>query len=493
MMHKIDWVNFFTKKLGQLKIAVVGDVMLDRYYYGEVSRISPEAPVPVTKVLSESSNLGGAGNVATNLALLGTKVYLAGLVGRDDNAGKFSDLLDSFGIDSSGLVISDNRRTTTKLRVIGSSQQMLRLDFEEPLSLTLAEEQQLKDWFLGLLKKGLDGLVISDYAKGLCSLAFCHWLIDIANEHKIPVLVDPKGYEWEKYQGADFVTPNVKEMGEAVKTSLVNKTEPVIVAARDSLSRYGIKSVLVTRSEKGLSYVSQQETFTVPAAAREVYDVSGAGDTVAAVFLAAVAGGLSCTDAAVLANEAAGIVVGRVGTYAIRRDELLTCLLEKEYQQEKTYRPLSWQEIDVLATGWRKQGEKIVFTNGCFDLLHSGHIAYLEKAATLGHRLIIGLNTDDSVRRLKGQTRPLVGELDRARVLSALACVDMVILFAEDTPEKLIELIRPDVLVKGGDYQAEDVAGRQFAGEVKIVDFEEGYSTTGVVEKIVRLVKEGKL
>ncbi len=492
-MNKPDSISFLTEQADKLKIAVVGDVMLDCYYYGEVKRISPEAPVPVTRVTGQSASLGGAANVAANLAFLGAKVYLGGVSGLDENRGKLLDLLNKAAIDSSGLITGQERKTITKLRILGSNQQMLRLDFEETGVLSPQEECSLQTWFKGLVANGLDGLVISDYAKGVCSSTICPWLIQKAHEANIPVLVDPKGSEWAKYQGADCITPNVKEMGEAVGRVLPNETLQIVNAARDAICQYGVASVLVTRSEKGLSFVAEEEAFTVPAAAREVYDVSGAGDTVAAVFLATLAGGLPSGEAALLANQAAGIVVGRVGTYAIRRDELLNEVLCEERSAGKKYRPLNRREVEMLAAGWRQRGERVVFTNGCFDILHTGHVTYLEKARALGDHLIIGLNSDNSVKKLKGETRPLVCELDRARVLSALGCVDAVVLFAEDTPEELLSAVKPDVLVKGGDYAVDEVAGRQYAGEVKIIDFEEGYSTTGVIEKIRKLVEGGKL
>lgn len=282
-------------------------------------------------------------------------------------------------------------------------------------------------------------------------------------------------------------------MCEAAGCQRDNDDNAVVEMARSARQQFNIGNVVVTRSEKGMSLVNGNKVLHSPAAAIEVFDVSGAGDTVAATLLAAVAGKVALEDAIYLANRAAGIVVAKVGTYPVHRDELLKDLLAEDRKQGRGYRTLSWQEIASLAATWKACGEKIVFTNGCFDILHVGHVSYLEKAARLGKHLIVGLNTDASVRRLKGETRPLVHELDRARVLAALACVDAVVLFDQDTPTELIEKIRPDILVKGGDYKPEEVAGREYAGEVRIIDFEEGYSTTGVVEKIAQMVKEGKL
>lgn len=485
--------TFLAEKIQNLKIAVIGDVMLDRYFHGEVKRISPEAPVPVTKINSIKSVLGGAANVAANLAHLECKVYMGGVTGDDENRRLLEKLMDEAGIDYQGLVKSTRRKTITKLRVLGGNQQMLRLDFEETGDLYPEEIAVLSQWLERLLDEGLDGIIVSDYAKGVCSDSFCQWVIRQGKAYHIPVLIDPKGADWSKYSGCDFITPNLKEMCEAAGCQRDNDDEAVVEMARAARDRFQIKNVVVTRSEKGMTLVSDTQTLHSPASAIEVFDVSGAGDTVAAALLAAAAGKLPLADAVYLANRAAGIVVAKVGTYPVHRDELLKDLLTEDRKQGRGYRTLSWQEISSLAATWKACGEKIVFTNGCFDIIHVGHVSYLEKAARLGKHLIVGLNTDASVRRLKGETRPLVHELDRARVLSALACVDAVVLFDQDTPTELIEKIRPDILVKGGDYKPEEVAGREYAGEVQIIDFEEGYSTTGVVEKIARLVKEGKL
>lgn len=485
--------TFLAKQIKNVRIAVIGDVMLDRYFHGEVKRISPEAPVPVTKINSIKSVLGGAANVAANLAHLECRVFMGGVTGDDENRAPLEKLMDEAGIDHSGLVRSTRRKTITKLRVLGGNQQMLRLDFEETGDLYPEEIVQLRRWLARLLDQGLDGIIVSDYAKGVCSDDFCQWVISEGHAYHIPVLIDPKGTDWSKYAGCDFITPNLKEMCEAAGCVRGNDDDAVVEMARAAREKYRIENVVVTRSERGMTLVGEREVLHSPATAIEVFDVSGAGDTVAATLLAGVAGNLKLEDAVYMANRAAGIVVAKVGTYPVHRDELLKDLLAEERKQGRGYRTLSWQEIASLAATWKACGEKIVFTNGCFDLLHVGHVTYLEKARNLGKHLIVGLNSDASVRRLKGATRPLVHELDRARVLAALACVDAVVLFDQDTPAELIGLIRPDILVKGGDYKPEQVAGREFAGEVRIIDFEDGYSTTGVVEKIAKMVKEGML
>lgn len=492
-MADLAVTNFLADKIQNLKIAVIGDVMLDRYFYGEVKRISPEAPVPVTKINRISSVLGGAANVAANLAHLECKVFMGGVTGDDENRQLLEKMMNEAGIDYSGLVKSQHRKTITKLRVLGGQQQMLRLDFEETGDLFPDEIVSLRAWLENLLDEGLDGIIVSDYAKGVCSDDFCQWVIAQGKAYDIPVLIDPKGADWTKYRGCDFITPNLKEMCEAAGCQRDNEDNAVVAMAMAAKDKFQIKNVVVTRSERGMTLVNNEEIIHSPAAAIEVFDVSGAGDTVAAALLVAAAGKLELADAVYMANRAAGIVVAKVGTYPVHREELLKDLMTEERKQGKGYRTQSWEEIAALARNWKACGEKVVFTNGCFDILHVGHVTYLEKARNLGKHLIVGLNTDASVRRLKGETRPLVHELDRARVLAALACVDAVVLFDQDTPTELIEQIRPDILVKGGDYTPEQVAGREYAGEVRIIDFEDGYSTTGVVEKIANMVKEGKL
>ena len=483
--------RFMQDGAAKLRLAVIGDVMLDRYYFGEVKRISPEAPVPVNRVKRAKNRLGGAANVAHNLARLGCQVALAGVTGPDSDRDELIRLLEEVGADASGLVVSAHRPTTTKLRILGAGQQMVRLDFEEPGILSEQEESDLRSWFTGALARGLDGVILSDYAKGVCTPAFCQWVIEACHAHEVPILVDPKGMQWEKYQGADLITPNVKEMGEAVGIDLVNEDATIADAAEEARALYQLGTVVVTRSEKGLSIIGPDTVAHVPTYAREVFDVSGAGDTVAAVLLAGVAGGLPVEASAHLANLAAGVVVARTGTYAISHEELSLALERRD--GHCPHKVMTRNELVQKVKQWRNVGETVVFTNGCFDLLHTGHVTYLEKAAALGDHLILGLNTDASVQRLKGETRPLVAEMDRARVLAALGCIDAVTLFDEDTPAELISQLRPDILVKGGDYTPEQVAGRESAGRVEIIPFEAGYSTTGIVQKIAQLVREGKL
>lgn len=492
-MNSQSVIELLTEKITHLRIAVIGDVMLDRYAYGEVRRISPEAPVPVTRVKRLTSVLGGAGNVAANLAGLGVQVYVAGMTGEDDHRRVLEKKLRELGVDYSGLIASPKRSTITKMRIIGARQQMLRLDFEEPGDLLPDEEQALLQWLRKHLDEGLDGIVLSDYAKGTCSDRFCQMVITQARAAHVPVLVDPKGSDWAKYRGCDLITPNVKEMCEAAGKIVSNVTPALVELAQQARETFDIRYVVVTRSEKGVTLVGKDDVITKAATAQEVFDVSGAGDTVASVLLAAISGKLSLADALELSNKAAGIVVSKVGTYPVHKEELLREILADSQPESFDYRPMTWDEMARLTRTWQQAGETVVFTNGCFDILHAGHVQYLQQAAQLGNHLIIGVNTDDSVRRLKGQTRPFNHETDRARLLASLRDVDAVALFGEDTPTELIKKIRPDILVKGGDYKKEEVAGREYARTVEILPFKEGYSTTGLVEKIVTLVKEGKL
>lgn len=486
--------KFLHNSLPNLRIAVIGDLMVDRYIFGSVSRISPEAPVPVNQVKKMKEVLGGAANVAANLANLNVHVFIGGVAGQDNHGDLLQDLLDSNGIDYSGVVISKERSTITKMRILGDRQQMMRLDFETVRNVDQQEAESLISWLTTLCQKGLDGIVISDYGKGVCTDTLLGQVFDLANRYQIPTIVDPKGAQWEKYDGATYITPNVKELSERVGYSIKNDDENIVAAAKEVLDTNNLQYIITTRSEKGISVIAKDgQVWHNPATQQEVFDVSGAGDTVVATMICSIAANLSMRTALHVANGAAGIVVSKVGTYPIHRKELIDLwmsLQEGKYIKKVFY---SWDEMKNLVQQWKNRGDIVVFTNGCFDILHRGHITYLQEAAQLGNHLIIGLNSDASVRRLKGDTRPLVGEEDRAYLLSALGCVDGVVLFDEDTPSQLLDIIRPNILVKGGDYKVDDVVGREFVDSVQILSFEDGYSTTNVVNKIANLVKTYKL
>ena len=486
--------NFLNNVLPKLRIAVIGDIMVDRYVFGKVERISPEAPVPVNRVEHVKSVLGGAANVASNLANLDCNVYLAGLIGDDDNARLLRRLLEEEGINGYGMVARTGHATTTKMRILGARQQMVRLDFEEVTPLNDEETAELATWLDGCISAGLDGIILSDYKKGVLTEKVASQIIETAKAAHIPVLVDPKGKDWTKYEGADFVTPNMKELSECIGRDVANEGAAVVAAATELLSQYDFKNLMVTRSEKGITVINKDgKVWNNPATAQEVFDVSGAGDTVAAAFLSAIAGHLSIRTGLQIANAAAGIVVRKVGTYPIHRSEMIKLWSEWQPPRWAPYRPLDWDQTAAKIRQWQGKGETVVFTNGCFDILHRGHVLYLQQAAMLGDHLIVGLNSDASVKRLKGETRPLVRQEDRAVIMSALGCVDEVVIFDEDTPHELLSVLKPDILVKGGDYKADEVVGREFVKRVEIISFEEGYSTTGLVNKIAQLVKEGKL
>lgn len=465
------------------KILVIGDVMLDRYYYGEVNRISPEAPVPVVKVCEERLSAGGAGNVAVNLVNLGCKVSIAGAIGDDSSASLLKEAFLSKGIDISGLILRDCP-TITKVRILGGRQQVVRVDFEEVSPLKRVEEEKVLDWFL----KEIDGsscVVISDYGKGFCTAGLCRFIVEESKRRKIPVVIDPKGPDWKKYEGAFLVTPNVKELGEAYGKSVPNLDREIEKAGSEVLNRYKLQNLLVTRSEKGMTLFEGESIYHIPTKAKEVFDVSGAGDTVVATLAACIATGKSLFESAKLSNIAAGVVVGKVGTAPITLSELEEALKNSSFKLSVESKIKSFDQAIELVRRWKRDGFKIVFTNGCFDLLHVGHIYSLEEAKKRGDKLIVGLNSDASVRRLKGEGRPLIPQEDRARMLAALEFVDCIVIFDDDTPEKLISLIRPDVLVKGGDYRVEEVVGREYAHEVYIVPLFKGYSTTSLIRKIL--------
>ena len=484
---------FLTNSLPTLKIAVIGDVMVDRYVFGDVSRISPEAPVPVNRVSSVKEVLGGAGNVASNLANLDCHVYLGAVAGVDDHGRVLDKLLIADGIDTSGLIYDNNRSTITKMRILGDRQQMMRLDFETITPITTDEEERLVSWLDGLCQQGLQGIVISDYGKGVCTPTLLQEVFRLAHTYNVQTIVDPKGADWSKYDGATCITPNVKELGESLGRVIPNEDASVIEAAKEVLGKLNVQYIIGTRSAKGITVVAKDgRTWHNPATQQDVFDVSGAGDTVVAMMISCLASGLSMRLALHIANGAAGIVVSKVGTYPIHRQELID--LWRSVRQLTASSPLyTKEEMKALIDKWQSMDETVVFTNGCFDILHRGHITYLQEAAQLGRHLIIGLNSDASVRRLKGETRPIVSEVDSAALLSALQCVDGVVLFEEDTPAELLAYLRPNILVKGGDYKKEEIVGRESVDEVAVLSFKEGYSTSDIVKKIAIMSKEGKL
>ncbi len=469
-------------KLNSIKgcrVLVVGDLMLDTYHIGGVKRISPEAPVPVVQVKRSYSVLGGAANVARNLIGLGATPQVVGVVGDDVNGEVISSMFAELNIDC--FLTTSDAPTITKMRVIGNDQQVVRIDFEQD-NATL--DKQVEATLIAQIEKRIahcDIVVISDYGKGLCSEELCHAVIESARLNGKAVVVDPKGTQWFKYRNATIVTPNIKELSEVFGAELRNEDAPLAQAATATIERYDLISLLVTRSEKGLSYVSSDENIVIPTEAREVFDVSGAGDTVVATLAAAMGAGLSISDSIYLANKAAGVVVGKMGTSPILFHELRAEISQRRLGGDKI---VSRENLDELLQLLREQHSSIVFTNGCFDILHRGHVTYLERAKALGDTLILGLNSDSSVRRLKGEDRPINDELSRATVMAALSSVDYVVIFDEDTPLELLKAIRPDTLVKGGDYAIEQIVGREYAAQTTTIPFVDGFSTTNVISKL---------
>ncbi len=465
---------------------VIGDLMLDRYFWGTVERISPEAPVPVVLLDHETECAGGASNVAANLAGLGIATRLVGFVGADDNGGRLQQAIQSLGIATQGLLQTPNHPTVTKMRILGGHQQMLRLDQESRTPYPATEIQALTDRALQQLAERPGVVILSDYAKGVLAEPLCQAVIHEARRLGIPVLVDPKGKDYSKYRGATALTPNRRETADACHIA-AKDTDALLAAAEGLRQSLALEFLAVTRSEEGISLLQEQQLTHIPATAKQVFDVSGAGDTVIATLAAGLLGGLTPGEALHLANLAAGVVVGKVGTAPISKAELLAAVTLAD-SQEQADKICDLAALLLRVAGWRATGKKIVFTNGCFDLLHAGHVTYLEQAHKLGDRLVLGLNTDSSVAALKGPTRPVIHEADRARVLAALEAVDAVILFDEDTPLNLINAIKPDVLVKGDDYAEQDVVGgtevKSWGGKVALVPVVPGRSSSNIIGKL---------
>lgn len=470
---------------GQRRILVVGDLMLDRYLWGEVRRISPEAPVPVLRLVRETEVAGGAANVARNLSALGLSVDLAGMIGDDQAGTRLLGLLRDAQVGTATVLASTARVTSTKMRAIASHQQMLRIDHEEDGPLPPALEDRLLAAVEPLLSK-VDGLLLSDYAKGVLTGALCQRLISAAVERGLPVLVDPKGRDFSRYRQATLITPNRTELAQALGQP-PEDLSALLAGAERLRAALELEAMVVTLGELGMALVDAKGVTRLPALAREVFDVSGAGDTAIAVLAAAQVAGLPLCDAVALANAGAGVVVGRVGTAQLETSELLAAMdhANAARQADKILTP---EALARRLRLWRDQGERIVFTNGCFDLLHAGHVSYLEQARHYGQRLIVGLNSDTSVREIKGPGRPVTSEADRARVLAALAAVDAVVLFSEPTPLRLIRDIRPDVLVKGADYRPEDVVGaddvERHGGQLVLIPLLADRSTSAIIGTI---------
>ena len=461
-------------------ILVIGDLMIDHYLWGSCDRISPEAPVQVVNVKKESSVLGGAGNVINNLVALGSVVDVISVIGNDSVANELKSLLEKIDVPTSNLVVENNRKTSKKSRLIASQQQVLRYDMESIDDINENSHKQI----IQTLEKNINkysSIILSDYGKGVLTTNLTKEIIKIANKNSIKVLVDPKGKDYSKYKGSYTLTPNKKEAMEA--TNIDIKDESSLIEALKSLkTQCELEVSLITLSEQGIAIFDDELTIK-PTVAREVYDVTGAGDTVIASIAFALGNNLDIKDAIYFANLAAGVVVGKIGSATTTLDEIY----EYEYSLHKsnsTSHIKTFDEIKTLSSKLHSQGKKIVFTNGCFDILHVGHVKYLEVAKSYGDVLILGLNADSSVRKLKGPTRPINTQDDRAYILASLESVDYVVIFEEETPYELIKLIKPHVLVKGGDYEGKEVVGQDIADELKLVQFVDGKSTTNTIKRI---------
>src|ERR1700733_11987640 len=468
-------------------VLCVGDLMLDEFVYGEVSRISPEAPAPVIAVQRTETNVGGAGNVARNIASLGARCIFVGLIGEDEAGGKLKAQLSQESLIESALVCDSERPTTRKVRFVSEhfSSHMLRADWELAKPAASDVEQKLIDAILPLLPRA-DIVLLSDYAKGVLTARVIRNTIDAARKLGKRVIVDPKSANFAIYRGATLLTPNRKEFAEATR-SRADSEKSIADAAHDAIQLADCEAMLVTQSEHGMTLVPRNgEAIHVPAHPVKVRDVSGAGDTVVAVLAVALAAGADWETALRVANAAAAVAVSKKGTAVVTSAELRRKILPHAYlaAEEKI---MATSELDTQLLDWRKQGLRVGFTNGCFDILHPGHVKLLTAARGACDRLIVGLNSDASVARLKGKDRPVQNERARAEVLAALEAFDLVVLFEEDTPIKLITQVKPSVLVKGGDYTREQVVGHEIVeangGEVVLVDVLPGFSTTTLVNR----------
>ena len=461
-------------------ILVVGDLMIDHYLWGSCERISPEAPVQVVDIAKETTVLGGAGNVINNLNALGAKVSVASVIGNDDNGTELLKMLKDIDVDTKNIITQNLRKTSKKSRVIAVSQQVLRYDKESKEDI---ENSSVSSIVNSLEEKisSFDVVILSDYGKGVLTQELCQNIIKLCNLKNVKVLVDPKGSDFSKYSGAYLLTPNKKEAILATNIEIKDK-----VSLKEALLKLKVECdldiSLITLSEDGIATYDDELKIS-PTVAKEVFDVTGAGDTVIASIAFALSAGKSIEETAAFSNLAAGVVVGKIGSATVTLDEIE----EYEASLHKSTSDAhikSFQEIQAIVERYKAQGKKVVFTNGCFDILHVGHVKYLQVAKSFGDILIVGLNSDASVSRLKGPSRPINMAEDRAYLLAALEAVDFVVPFEDDTPYELIKMIAPNTLVKGGDYKGKDVIGTEFANELKLVDFVDGKSTTKTIEKI---------
>ena len=476
--------QFFFDSEKRPKVLVAGDLILDEYLWGGVSRISPEAPVPVLETRSENLSLGGAANVANNLVALGCDVYLVGAIGQDEKGDKLLELIRDGGIHTEGIFRFVHRPTTSKMRIIAHNQQILRIDKEDNRPITEETEKKIIQFITQTLPQ-MDGVICSDYQKGVLTEKVLKNLMQRARSGKKQVIVDPKSADFALYKGATVLTPNQSEVERSVPIK-VKSMEDLERAAQYLLTLTKAEALLVTRGKDGMIlYGHKGKPVEIPTVAREVYDVTGAGDTVVSVFGMALFVGFDFRDSAWLSNMAGSIVVGKVGTAVVTLNEINDYLQEEMLHTSQTV--LKLEDLKKRVSLAKSTGKTVVFTNGCFDIIHGGHIEFLQKAKAKGDLLIVGLNSDASVQTLKGKGRPIKTESERANILSALKYVDYITVFDEATPEALIRQVRPDILVKGDDYKIDEVVGREivegYGARVELIPIVQGHSTTKTLEK----------
>ena len=465
------------------KVLVIGDLIIDHYLWGSCKRISPEAPVQVVNIDSETTVLGGAGNVVNNLKALGAEVNVISVIGQCNSSNELKELLSNINVENHYLITEDARITSKKSRIIADQQQVVRYDRECTNEINNKSKEAILKIYNSIISY-YDCILLSDYGKGVLTFDLTQQLISIANEHNKKLIVDPKGLDYSKYKNAYLLTPNKKEASEATSID-INNSEDLFRAAKMLKNEYNLAISLITLSENGIA-IFDNELRVHPTVAQEVFDVTGAGDTVLASLGFALSCNNSIDDAVKFANLASGVVVGKIGSATATLNEV------NEYASSMS-NSLSdkhiktWDEISFISAELKNRDNKIIFTNGCFDILHIGHIKYLEQAKKFGDILIVGLNSDDSIKRLKGDNRPINSQDDRAYMLSSIEAIDYVVIFDDDTPIDLIKLIQPDVLVKGGDYEGKEVIGQDIAKELKLIKFIDGNSTTKTIERILKL------
>lgn len=471
----------FSLETKRPKILVIGDLIIDHYVWGLCERISPEAPVQVVDVQDESNRLGGACNVVGNLVALNAQVFVCGVIGNDEAGMWLGEELESKGVDISYLFVDTSRPTTKKTRVIISNQQVLRVDRESKMPVDSEIICNIQQRIHKVINE-VDCVIISDYGKGLLSAELTQFIIQHANANSKVVLCDPKGKNYDKYKGATLITPNKKEAQIATGIE-INDEASLIEAGMLLKTQCKLQYSIITLSEDGIGIFENHQIKRIPTRAKEVYDVTGAGDTVIAALGFALSSGCSIWQACEFANVAAAVVVGKVGSAVATHSEILQ-YLHAQHLSKIESKFISQNTLLEILKGLKQN--KIIFTNGCFDILHPGHLRYLQEARDLGDVLIVGINSDDSIKKLKGNSRPINTLQDRAYILCGLECVDYVVSFESDTPLELIKAIKPDVLVKGGDYHNKEVVGREYAKEVVLIDFVDGYSTTSLIQTIKR-------